>query len=267
MRRLILAITAVAILFFISGCKTSESDVNDFQVISVSGYSFADIGNDGMTSLNLFFSVTNKGNSVGSITGWKFRVMHDIVTLVEIDNNNYNNYNLEISGNLTIPEDEISEVYINTPLPFASNAVSNDMLGFDPYTPTGIILDLEITDDSGKIYTITKRGSYKYEKGLFDSDKYNVLGDWQLNRTVKGDVKAAQKITFVGTKTSGSFVIYNLSSGKAEGSGSFKISNYKDITLHDSLGTTYWGEFNGVDDMSGTLLNGTDTGTWTGKRK
>ncbi|MEN8222485.1 MAG: hypothetical protein ABFR36_04420 [Acidobacteriota bacterium] len=266
MRRLILAITAVAILFFISGCKTSESDVNNFQVISVSGYSFADIGDNGMTSLNLFFSVTNKGDSVGTITGWKFRVMHDIVTLVEIDNNNYTNYNLEISGNMTVPEGDVSEVYINTPLPFAANAVSNDMLGFDPYTPTGIILDLQITDDSGDIYTVTKRGNYTYEKGLFDSDKYNILGDWELKRTVKGDAKAAQKITFVGKKTSGSFVIYNLGSGKAEGSGSFSIANYKDITLYDIDGTKYWGEFKGVDDMSGTLLKGTDTGTWTGKR-
>lgn len=266
MRRLILAITAVAILFFIPGCKTSDSDVNDFQVVSVSGYSFADIGDEGMTSLNLFFSVTNKGNSAASITGWKFRVMHDIVTLIEIDNNNYSNYNLEVSGSLTIPEDEVSEVYINTPLPFAENAVSNDMLRFDPYTPTGIILELQITDDSGNIYTVTKRGNYVYEKGLFDSDKYNILGDWQLNRKVKGDVKAAQKITFVGTKTSGSFVIYNLSSGKTEGSGSFGVSNYKDITLYGTDGTTYWGEFKGVDEMSGTLLKGTDTGTWTGKR-
>jgi len=266
MRRLILAITAVAILFFISGCKTSDSDSTDFQVVSVSGYSFADTGDEGLTSLNLFFSVTNNGDSVGTITSWSFRVMHDIVTLVEIDNNNYPTYNLEISGNMSVPGGEAAEVYINTPLPFSANAVSNDMLGFDPLTPTGVILDLVITDDSGNVHTVTKRGSYTYEKGLYDSDKYNILGDWQLKRTVKGDSKAAQKISFVGTRTSGSFVIYNLGTGKTEGSGSFTVANYTDITMYGTDGTTYWGVFEGVDDLSGTLLKGTDTGTWTAKR-
>lgn len=266
MRRLLIAITAVAILFFVSGCKTSDGDVNNFQVLAVTGYSFADSGQDGLTSINLFFSITNKGDEAGTITGWKFRIMHKIVTLVEIDNNNYDNFNLELSGNFTLPADEVSEIYINTPLPFAANAVPNDMLSFDPYTPTEIILDLQISDESGNNYTVTKRGSYSYEKGLFDSDKYNILGDWELKRVIKGDVKAAQKITFVGTKTSGSFVIYNFNTGKTEGSGSFAISNYKDIKLYDVDGTKYWGEFNGIDNISGTLLKGTDTGTWSGKK-
>ena len=266
MRRLLIALTAVAILFFISGCKTSDSDVNNFQVLAVTGYSFADSGQDGLTSISLFFSITNKGDEVGTITGWKFRIMHEIVTLVEIDNNNYDDFNLELSGNFTLPAGEVSEIYINTPLPFADNAVPNDMLFFDPYTPTAIILDLQISDESGNTYTVTKRGSYTYEKGLFNSDKYIVLGDWELKRIIKGDAKAAQKITFVGTKTSGSFVIYNLNTSKTEGSGSFSISNYKDIKLFDVDGTKYWGEFNGIDNISGTLLKGTDTGTWSGKK-
>ncbi|MCK5222085.1 MAG: hypothetical protein KAR14_10930 [Candidatus Aminicenantes bacterium] len=266
MRRLLIAIIAVAFLFFVSGCKTSDTDVNNFQVLAVTGYSFADIGENGLTSINLFLSVANKGEENGTITGWKFRIMHNIVTLVEIDNNNYGNYNLELSGNLTIPVDEVSDIYINTPLPFSANAVPNDMLSFDPYTPTEVILDLQVSDSEGKTYTVTKKGSYTYEKGLFDSDKYNILGDWAFNRIVNGDAKATQKITFVGTKTSGSFVIYNLGSGKAEGSGSFTVSNSKDITLHGVDGTTYWGEFSSPDDISGTLLKGTDTGTWSGKK-
>ncbi|MCK5221561.1 MAG: hypothetical protein KAR14_08275, partial [Candidatus Aminicenantes bacterium] len=89
MRRLLIAIIAVAFLFFISGCKTSDTDVNNFQVLAVTGYSFADIGENGLTSINLFLSVANKGDEIGTITGWKFRIMHNIVTLVEIDNNNY----------------------------------------------------------------------------------------------------------------------------------------------------------------------------------
>jgi len=266
MRRFILAITAVAFLFFVSGCKTSDSDVNNFQVLSVTGYSFADTGEAGLTTINLFFSVTNKGNSDGTITSWKFRIMHNIVTLVEIDQNNYQNFNLQLSGNTALPVDEVAEVYVNTPKPFISNAVPDDQLSFGTYAPTQIILELQITDGDGKSYTVTKTGSYTYQKGVIDGDRYNILGDWKFTRTVNGDVKGDQKITFVGSKTAGSFVIYNLGSGKAEGSGNFSVSNFKSITLYGIDGTTYWGEFTGIDDMSGTLLKGTDTGTWTGKR-
>ena len=60
MRRLLIALTAVAILFFISGCKTSDSDVNNFQVLAVTGYSFADSGQDGLTSISLFFSIARE---------------------------------------------------------------------------------------------------------------------------------------------------------------------------------------------------------------
>ncbi len=266
MRRLIIAIAVIAILFAVSACKTSDSDSNDYQILNVTGYSFADMGEGRLTSINLFFSVANKGDILATVTGWKFRIMHNIVTLVEIDNNNFTNYNLELSGNLTILENDVTEIYVNTPLPFSMNAVPNDMLSFDPYTPTEIIIDIQITDNNGKVFTVTKKGSYVYEKGLFDADKYNILGDWELKRIINGEQKTLQKITFVGTKMTGSFVIYNLASGKSEGAGSFKVSNYKDITLYGTEGTSYWGEFNGVNSMSGTLLKGTDTGTWKGER-
>ncbi len=266
MKRFTILLTVIALFSFISGCKTSNTDVNNFQILSVSGYSFADISNNGLTSINLFFSVTNKGDTTGTITGWKFKIMHNIVALIEIDNNNYGSYNLETSGNLTIPAGEVAEFFVNTPIPFSTNAISNDRLSFDPYIPNEVILELQISDDNGNSYTMTKRGTYTYEKGLYNSDKYNILGNWEFNKTINGIVKATQKITFVGTKTSGSFVIYNLSSGKSESSGSFSVVNYKDIKLNGSDGTSYWGEFNTIDSMEGTLLKGTDTGTWTGKR-
>ena len=37
-------------------------------------------------------------------------------------------------------------------------------------------------------------------------------------------------------------------------------------TLYGVDGTSYWGEFTSTDDISGTLLKGTDTGTWSGKK-
>jgi len=266
MRKIIVVTIAITILFFVSSCKTSDSKTGNFKVLAINGYSFADVGANGLTSINLFFSVANKGDTVGTITSWKFRIMHNIVTLVEIDNNNLNDFNLGLSGNLTIPEDEVVEIYVSTPLPFMENAIPNDKLSFDPLTPTSVILDLEIKDSDGNTFTVTKKGTYTYEKGLFGSDKYRILGNWKFNRVVNGDVKVAQKITFVGTKTSGSFVIYNINSGKSEGSGSFSVSNYKDITFSGIDGTTYWGEFEGARLLKGTLLKGTNTGTWNCKK-
>ncbi len=262
MRKIIVVTIAVAILFFISSCKTSDSKVDNFKVLAINGYSFANIGPSGLTSINLYFSVANKGNTVGTIISWKFRVMHNIVPLVEINGNNLNDYNLGLSGNLTIPEDEVVEININTRLPFMENAIPNSKLTFDPLTPTGVILDLEIKDADGNSFSVTKKGGYTYEKGLFDSKKYSVLGNWKLTRIVNSEVKAAQKITFVGTKRSGSFVIYNLNSGKSEGSGSFTVQNYKNVTLRGVDGTTFWGEFNGFNLLKGTMLKGTDAGTW-----
>lgn len=266
MKRTFIVFTALALLFFISNCKTSDNEVDLFQILTVTGYSLSDSSDSGLTSINLFFSVKNKSDNPGTITGWSFKLMHNIVTLLDINSNNYTDYNLVTSGNTIIPGGEVIEFYVNTPQPFNENALGKDKLSFDPYTPSEVLIELQVRDDNGVTQIISRKGTYTFEKGVLDSDKYNILGNWEFNRTVNGNIKPKQKITFVGTKTSGSFVVYNFTSGRSEGSGSFSVSGYKNLTLNASDGTSYWGEFSDETNISGTLLKGTDTGTWNAKK-
>ncbi|MEN8152598.1 MAG: hypothetical protein ABFR75_01125 [Acidobacteriota bacterium] len=266
MKKALIILITLALFLFVSNCKTSDTEVDLFQILTVTGYSLSDSADSGLTSINLFFSIKNKSDNPGTITSWNFKLKHNIVTLLEINNNNYNDFNLEFSGNTTVPEGEVIEFFVNTPLPFIENALGKDKLSFDPYTPSEVVVELQITDNEGKTHMISKRGSYTFEYGKINSDKYNILGNWEFNRTINGNAKAKQKITFVGTKTSGNFVIYNFSTGRAEGSGSFSISGVKNIRFNSSEGTSYWGEFLNEANLTGTLLKGNDTGTWNAKK-
>lgn len=262
----ILLIISLVLLFAAFSCKTSTTASDDFRLITVSGFSLQDTGPEGLTSINLFFSLNNRGNLSGTIKSWNFKLMHNIITLLEINNGNYRNYNLELSDSTSVPSNNILNFYVNTPLPLAQNAVGKDSLPFSTYTPNGVIVELTIEDSSGELFTITKRGSYTYERGIIDGEKYNILGSWEFTKTINGDTKAKQKITFVGTKSSGNFVVYNLGTGKAENSGTFVVSGYTSLTLNSSNGTKFWGNFTSVNSMDGTLLKGTSTGTWSASR-
>lgn len=266
MKRTLIVFTALALLFFISNCKTSDTETDFFQILTVTGYSLSDSADSGLTSINLFFSIKNKNDNPGTITGWSFKLMHNIVTLLEINNNNYTDYKLETSGNTIIPGGEAIEFFVNTPQPFNENALGKDKLSFSPYTPSEVVIELQVTDDKGVTHIISKKGTYTFEYGVINSDKYNILGNWEFNRNINGNIKPKQKITFVGTKTSGNFVVYNFNTGKSEGSGNFSVSGYKNITLNSSDGTSYWGEFSDENNLSGTLMKGNDTGTWNAKK-
>ncbi len=261
-----LLILSIALLLINLSCKVSTSVTDDFRLLSVSGYSLQDSGTNGKTSINLFFSIKNTGTHSGTIKSWNFRLMHNIVTLLEINNNNYSEYKLELSASKVIPPEGVLEFYANTPLPFNKNAIDNSSLPFNSYIPNSIVVEITMIDDNGEEFTISKKGSYVFEKGILNSDQYNLLGSWGFTRTVNGDTKAKQKITFVGTRTSGNFVIYNYTSNKSEAKGSFSVSGTKNITLYSSDGTRYWGEFTDASKISGTLLKGTSTGTWSGHK-
>lgn len=265
MKKSLLILFVIIALMNLS-CKVSNSSINDFRLLTVTGYSLQDSGSNGMTSINLFFSLKNTGNLTGTIKSWNFKLMHNIITLLEINSENYKNYKLETSSNLLIPPDDIVEFYANTPLPFELNAVNNNALPFGTYTPNEVIATVTIEGPDGEEYVVNKKGSYTFEKKIIDSEKYNILGSWEFTRTINGDTKPKQKITFVGTRDSGNFVIYNFNSGKSEASGTFTVSGNKNITMTSSDGTKYWGEFTAKDIIGGTLLKGTSTGNWIGRK-
>lgn len=268
--------TSIFLFVFTNGCKTSDTVVDLFTIAATTGYSkrvvTVDPDDTGLTSINLFLAIRNHGDVNGTITRWSFKIRHNIVTLVEINNSNYQGYKLVTSGDTVIPPDDINEFYVSTPQPFSQNALTKDELSFDPYIPTEVITEVEITDDNGEVHTITGGGKYTYEQGTSPESKYNIVGDWEFKRIVNGQAKEKQKIVFVGTKMSGRYALYKFGASDVDETGSYVVTNYKYLTFTSDLGTQYWGEFTDETHMSGTLMipatkkEDSKTGTWTGKK-
>ncbi len=262
-------------MVFFSGCKTTDEVLEAFSIPATSGYSklmkTLDPDDTGVTSMTLFFSIKNGTKVDGTITGWSFKVKHDIVTLVEVNNNNYRNYNLVISGDMNIASESAKDIYVGTPMPFIENSMTSDILSFDPHIPTSLQVEITISDADGNVHTVTAEGSYTYETGVINESKYNIIGNWAITRTVDGDVKEQQRIVFTGTKTSGSYTIYE-GDGKVFENGSYTVSNYKDLYFKSTENTQYWGKFDDENTMSGSLnipkdnKNDPKTGTFTGTR-
>jgi hypothetical protein len=271
-----LAVTAVFLLVFTNGCKTSDTVVDLFTIAATSGYSknvtTLDPDDTGLTSVNLFLAIRNQGDVTGTITHWSFKIRHNIVTLVDINRNNYRDYKLVASPDITLPMDEVREFYVNTPQPFLQNALTKDELSFEPYTPTSVIAEIEITDDNGEVHTITGIGSYTYEQGKTSESKYDIVGNWEFKRIVNGQAKDKQKMVFVGTKVNGRYALYKFGSNDVDETGSYGVTNYKYLTFTSDSGTQYWGEFTDETHMDGTLMipatkqESSKTGTWTGKK-
>lgn len=265
-------------LSFMSGCKTTEQILEDFSIVTISGYSknvtTLDPDDKGYTTINLFVAIKNNSEISGSITGWSFKIRDNIVTLVEINHQNFQDYNLEISGDTIIPPGEVKEIYIKTPQPFEINALTPEKLYFAPYIPQSVVMEIKVTNDNGETVTIQATGDYTYEQTKLDESRYDIIGEWEFKRIVKGASKPKQKIDFVGTKVSGKYVIYDSNSGDVDETGSYVVSNYKNLTFTSDNGTQYWGEFIDPDHMNGTLLipenrrenQETQTGTWSGKK-
>jgi hypothetical protein len=171
----ILISVAIFILSFLSGCNSPDENntLEDFSINSTSGYSLEmtiipkkDPKNDRvLTSINLFVAVRNHNKDInGTITSWTFKIRRNIVTIVEINQNNYNTYKLKTSGTTFIPADEITEFYVETPQPFKTNAIPENIFTFAPYVPTEVIVELKVTDDNGTIHDVTATGSYTFEQ-------------------------------------------------------------------------------------------------------
>jgi len=271
-----LVVISMFLLTFISGCKTSDTAVDIFSIAAASGYSkrvlTLDPDDTGLTSISLYLVVRNQGEVNGTITRWSFKIRHNIVTLVEITSTNYRNYKLVFSGDTVVPTDDVAEFYVNTPQPFETNALTQAELSFDPYVPTSVIAEVDITDDNGDVHTITGTGAYVYEQGTIPESKYNIVGDWEFKRVVNGQAQEKQKMVFVGTKTGGRYALYKFGTTNVDESGSYVVSNYKYLTFTSDLGTQYWGEFTDETHCNGTLMipatakDDSKTGTWTGKK-
>ncbi len=271
-----LVVTAVFLFVFTNGCKTSDTVVDLFTLAATSGYSKTvttlDPDDTGLTSINLFLAIRNRGDVGGTITDWSFKIRHNIVTLVEINRNNYRNYKLVVSEDMTVPRDEVKEFYVYTPLPFQQNALTRDELSFEPYVPTSVIAEIEITNDKGEVHIVTGAGLYTYEQGKTPESRYDIVGDWEFKRVVNGQAKEKQKMVFVGTKISGRYALYKFGSNDVDETGSYMVTNYKYLTFTSDLGNQYWGEFTDETHMNGTLMipatrnEDSKTGTWTGKK-
>ena len=171
---------AILSLLITSGCKTTDEEaiVEDFTIENTSGYSLQatvipnnqNQDNKILTSINLYAAIRNHSDVTGTITSWSFKIKRDIVTIIEINQNNYQNYKLSISGATILPSDEIVELFIGTPQPFMNNALSDDVFVFKPYIPTQVIAEMTITDQNGKLHEITATGTYTFEETTIYED-------------------------------------------------------------------------------------------------
>jgi len=171
---------AIFVLLFLSGCNSPDEDntLEDFSINSTSGYSLQmtiipkkNQENDKvLTSINLFVAIRNHTDIGGTITSWSFKIRRNIVTIVEINQSNYQKYKLRTSGTTLILADEIEEFYVETPQPFMANAIPENIFSFDPYIPTEVIVELKITDDKGIIHNVTGTGSYTFEQQTIIED-------------------------------------------------------------------------------------------------
>lgn len=161
------------LLFLATGCKTGDEAIMEkFSIQETSGYSLHAIvtpknknsENYELTSINLFAAIRNQTDLPGTITGWSFKIKRDIVTIVEINQSNYPNFKLAISGTGVVPADEIMEFNVGTPQPFLLNALPKEIFTFSPYIPSQVIAEIQITAEDGMIYNITASGTYTFEE-------------------------------------------------------------------------------------------------------
>jgi hypothetical protein len=180
-RFLLFSITmAILAVLITSGCKTADDEaiVEDFTIENTSGYSLQatviptnqNQDNKILTSINLYAALRNQTDVTGTITSWSFKIKRDIVTIIEINQNNFQNYKLTRSGDTILPSNEIVELFIGTPQPFMNNALSNDMFVFTPYIPTQVIAEMTITDQNGNVHEITATGTYTFEETTIYED-------------------------------------------------------------------------------------------------
>lgn len=274
--KLVILLFIAAVVFSFS-CKVSDEIIQDFIVSQTSGYSkrvtTVDPDDKGLTSINLFVAVKNNIERAGTITNWTFKIRDGIVTLLEINPSNYQQYNLKVSQNTTIPVNQVTEFFVTTPQPFDQNALPESKLSFDPYTPDEVVVEMEVTDQDGNVTHITGKGDYTFEVERSKETKYNILGEWSLRRVVEGSTKDKQTIVFSGTLTSGRFIVYSASKDVFQ-TGDYTVSNLRDIYFKSDGGTEYWGRFTTEDESKGTLVIPEDkknkvdskSGTWTATR-
>jgi hypothetical protein len=183
MKKLVLLFSitmAILSLLILSGCKTTDDEaiVEDFTIENTSGYSLQATvipendskDNKILTSINLYAAIRNHSEITGTITSWSFKIKRDIVTIIEINQNNYQNYKLSISGETVLPSDDIVELFVGTPQPFMINALSDDVFIFKPYIPTQVITEMTISDQNGTIHEITATGTYTFEETTINED-------------------------------------------------------------------------------------------------
>lgn len=166
-------IYTVILLFLVGSCKTTDETImEEFSVQETAGYSLhatvipknKNSENYELTSINLYAAIHNHTDMSGTITGWSFKIRRDIVTIVEINQNNYQNYKLAVSGPMELPANEIKEFNVGTPQPYLMNALPKEIFTFSPYIPSEVIAEIQITAADGSIYHITASGSYTFEE-------------------------------------------------------------------------------------------------------
>jgi len=171
--RIYLLVLVIGILSLVS-CELTEEILVDFNIMQTAGYSKAIFEDnkmkDGASTLNFLVSIRNQTDQDAAVTGWTFRIMHNIVPLCEISSTNFETFKVEVNSAGTIPASQILDFYVNTRQPYRDHLVANSRLGFEDYLPTTLVVELEITDGEGNIHTISAKGNYVYETEIDDDN-------------------------------------------------------------------------------------------------
>jgi hypothetical protein len=94
--------------------------------------------------------------------------------------------------------------------------------------------------------------------------KYNIVGTWDITTDwVSGGTDGTVTNEFVGDKKSGDFHL--VLSGHSAKWGEYTVDG-KTVTFN-ALWANYTGEFTDKTHMSGTMVSGSSTGTWTAVKK
>jgi NADH:ubiquinone oxidoreductase subunit 3 (subunit A) len=93
---------------------------------------------------------------------------------------------------------------------------------------------------------------------LFVLKGYDIRGSWTVRFTWIGDPTGTGTITFTGDKKTGTFM-----TSDGSGGGTYVVDGKKVVFSFPSGGAVYTGTFSDKDNMSGTMVGGSDSGTWS----
>ena len=90
--------------------------------------------------------------------------------------------------------------------------------------------------------------------------KYDIRGTWTVTYAWSGSASSPYTIIFTGSMTSGTFLMSEYSSTYP---GTYTVNKKNASWTFTNYPTTYTGTFSDKNTMSGTMVAGSDNGTWS----